>query len=192
MSVSIADAPIPGTSVFSDLWRALVQQTAAAGDERPGQLGRYDPNRGDAVTLVVLPAEEIKKADQTAFTTDTFLYPVWVHPHATISFATPGSDDMDHVWAAREEATWTTGLWVRAGRDVVLMTEMVGAGSGGEEGIAAVFVTGHCEARGGALGAEKKGTAQETMVSDGKAAGKEGKEVAEGATATAVKTDSES
>lgn len=105
----------------------------------------------------MLPAEEKTKADTTAFTTDTFLYPVFVHPRAKVTFAAAaGGGAEEHVWVAGEEKTWTTGLWVRAGRDVLLTTEVAAMdGKKGEEGrkdgaeIAAVFVTGHCEARGG-------------------------------------------
>lgn len=123
--------------VFSDLWRALVTATSA---EQRAQLGRFDPAKGNAVSLVVLPAEE-NKVDKTAFTTDTFLYPVWVNSKAKVSFA---ADGVQHTWLTDKEATWTTGLWVQAGRDVALTTEMEDVG-GDKTKIAAVFVTGHCD-----------------------------------------------
>ncbi|KAJ4397166.1 hypothetical protein N0V93_001390 [Gnomoniopsis smithogilvyi] len=123
--------------LFSDLWRALVR---AADEERRGQLGTFDPAKGNAVSLVVLPAEE-NKVDKTAFKTDTFLYPVWVNPKAKISFAADGTE---HAWLADNEVTWTTGLWVQAGRDVALTTEMKDV-EDDKSKIAAVFVTGHCD-----------------------------------------------
>lgn len=141
--------------VFSDLWRALV---AASADERAQLLGRFDPAKGDAVSVVVLPApaeaeaeapagERYRKVDKTAFATDTFVYPVWVNPRAEISFAAEGTTA--HSWSVEEEeATWTTGLWVQAGRDVALTTEMKDVDGGADETkIAAVFVTGHCDER---------------------------------------------
>ncbi|KAJ4421981.1 hypothetical protein N0V82_003377 [Gnomoniopsis sp. IMI 355080] len=123
--------------LFSDLWRVLV---TAANEERRSQLGRFDPAKGNAVSLVVLPAEETK-VDKTAFKTDTFLYPVWVNPKAEISFAADGTE---HAWRAEEEPTWTTGLWVQAGQDVALTTETKDIEDDKSE-IAAVFVTGHCD-----------------------------------------------
>lgn len=123
--------------LFSDLWRVLV---AAASAERRGQMGRFDPTKGNAVSLVVLPAEETK-VDKTAFKTDTFLYPVWVNPKAKISFAADGTE---HAWRAEQEVTWTTGLWVQAGQEVALSTEMKDVEED-KSSIAAVFVTGHCE-----------------------------------------------
>lgn len=122
--------------VFIDLWRGL-HATAAV-----DTLGRYDPSKGDVVSLVVLPAEE-KKVDKTAFRTDTFLYPVWVNPRARISFS---ADQTEHSWAAGEEQTWTTGLWVQQGKSVVLTTTMNDISEGKTE-VAAVFVTGHCDER---------------------------------------------
>lgn len=124
--------------LFSDLWRALV---TAASPERRSQLGRFDPAKGNAVSLVVLPAEE-NKVDKTAFKTDTFLYPVWVNPKAKISFA--AADGTEHAWLAENKVTWTTGLWVQAGCDVALTTEMKDV-EGDESKIAAVFVSGHCD-----------------------------------------------
>lgn len=129
--------------LFSDLWRALVRAAGSADDEdgsETAKLGRYDPGKGDAVSLVVLPAEE-SKVDKTAFKTDTFLYPVWVNPKAKISFAADGTE---HAWLADKEMTWTTGLWVRAEKNVALTTEMRDVEED-ESKIAAVFVTGHCD-----------------------------------------------
>ncbi|CAN8099357.1 unnamed protein product [Discula destructiva] len=146
--------------VFSDLFRALVRETPA---EARGLLGRYDPVKGDAVSLVVLPAlegEEEQKVDKTAFTTDTFLYPVWVNPKAKISFSADGTK---HVWEASEEATWTVGLWVHAGRDVALVTEMEDAAQDKTK-IAAVFVTGHCEERGAIATTETPAAAAENTT----------------------------
>lgn len=172
--------------VFVDLWRVLVATAAGAG------VGRYDPSRGDAVSVVVLPLpaaavpgagdeeemekkekkkeKDTEKAERTAFRTDTFLFPVWVSPRAEVSFAAAPAageeeevDDAEggawaHAWAAGEASTWTTGLWVREGREVEITTRVVGAsvagqdGGEGEEGdgtgVAAVFVTGHCEQKG--------------------------------------------
>lgn len=128
--------------LFSDLWRALVRAAGSADDDgsERAQLGRYDPGKGDAVSLVVLPVEE-KKVDTAAFKTDTFLYPVWVNPKAKISFAADGTE---HAWLADKEVTWTTGLWIRAEKGVALTTEMKDV-EGDESKIAAVFVTGHCD-----------------------------------------------
>lgn len=143
--------------LFSDLWRALMRAAGSAddnGSER-AQLGRYDPGKGDAVSLVVLPAEE-SKVDKTAFKTDTFLYPVWVNPKAKISFAADGTE---HAWLAEKEVTWTTGLWVRAEKDVALTTEMKDV-EGDTSKIAAVFVTGHCD----------QSNAEETKAADQNAA----------------------
>lgn len=122
--------------LFVDLWRVL-QATPEI-----GRLGRYDPSKGDAVSLVVLQAEE-SKVDKTAFRTDTFLYPVWVNPKATISFS---ADESVHSWSEGEESTWTTGLWVQEGKDVTITTKMDGV-SDDKTGAAAVFVTGHCDER---------------------------------------------
>lgn len=157
--------------VFVDLWRVLVATAAGAG------VGRYDPSRGDAVSVVVLPLpaavsgasgtgdggeDEKKKVERTAFRTDTFLFPVWVNPQAEVSFAAApaaGKEEEEggtwaHAWAAGEASTWTTGLWVREGRDVEITTRVVASlvGQDVEEddgtGVAAVFVTGHCEQKG--------------------------------------------
>lgn len=122
--------------LFVDLWRVL---KATAGI---GRLGRYDPSKGDAVSLVVLQAEE-SKVDKTSFRTDTFLYPVWVNPKAKISFS---ADESGHAWSEGEESTWTTGLWVQEGKDVTMTTKMDGM-SDDKTGVAAVFVTGHCDER---------------------------------------------
>lgn len=131
--------------VFADLWRGL--EATAVMDPPPA---RYDPSRGDAVSLVVLPVSGVaEEAQRTAFRTDTFLYPVWVNPRAEISFSAAAggnSDGIEHRWVDGEEATWITGLWVRGGEDVVLTTKMDGAGDD-ETGVAAVFVTGHCDER---------------------------------------------
>lgn len=129
--------------VFSDLWRALVQESI----DQAQLFGRFNPGRSDAVSLVALPVPEgdsSKKVDTTAFRTDTFLYPVWVHPQAKITFAANGEET--HVWEADKEDTWTRGLWVRGGGEIGLTTE-VGKKEGQEDelGVAAVFVTGHCE-----------------------------------------------
>lgn len=122
--------------VFSDLWRTLLAETS---EDQQARLGRFDPAQSDAVSLVVLPAEEAK-VDKTAFTTDTLLYPVWVNPGAAISFSADGTE---HSWSMGEGPTWTTGLWVQAGRNVVLRTDMKDV-ERDQSKIAAVFVTGHC------------------------------------------------
>lgn len=160
--------------VFADLWRGL-EATAAV-----DPLARYDPARGDAVSLVVLPTpavaaaveaeaeaavgdgggeegkkkegkeeegKESKKTDRTAFRTDTFLYPVWINPKAEILFSA-ADDGIEHRWVDGEQATWITGLWVREGKNIDLTTKMDGAGSD-ETGVAAVFVTGHCDEKDG-------------------------------------------
>lgn len=132
--------------VFFDLWRGL----EATGAVDP--IARYDADRGDAVSLVVLPlpgAEEAggSKVDATAFRTDTFLYPVWVNARAEVVFSAGG---IEHRWVEGEEATWINGIWVREGEDLVITTKVVGEGKD-ETGVAAVFVTGHCDEKGGSV-----------------------------------------
>lgn len=137
--------------VFSDLWRALVQESI----EQAALFGRFNPGRSDAVSLVALPSPPGGEVEnKTAFRTDTFLYPVWVHPQAKVMFVANGEETQ--VWEAKSEATWTRGLWVRGGGEIVLTTEMGekekkadDAEEEEEMGISAVFVTGHCERRQG-------------------------------------------
>lgn len=154
--------------VFSDLWRALLAGVPQEDEEARGALGRYDPGTAGAVSLVVLPAVEEeeeeegaaaagteekttkikkkkKRVDRPTFMTNTFLYPVWVNPRARVSFAADDGGGVQHVWVDTEQTTWTTGLWVRAGSAVSLATEMQDVEKDTTK-VAAVFVTGHCDA----------------------------------------------
>lgn len=105
----------------------------------------------------------VEETTSTSFQTDTFLYPVWVNPRAKISFSLgdqkeDDNDDVKHSWTAvgEDNKTWTTGLWVRARQTIAVKTELLkdegsDAAAADEEldqtGLAAVFVTGHCDER---------------------------------------------
>lgn len=138
--------------VFADLSRAL-----PGGGGGGGGRARYDPAKGTAVSLAVLRADEEKKVDRMAYRTDTFLYPVWLNPKARVVFTADGAE---HVWSAGEESTWTAGMWVRGGKEVVLTTETDGVDED-QSGLAAVFVTGHCDEAGDEKLSEETRSAQD-------------------------------
>ncbi|ROW11613.1 hypothetical protein VMCG_01284 [Cytospora schulzeri] len=122
--------------VFIDLWRAIKKEPET------DHLGEYDPSKEDSVTLGVLQAENLN-ADKTRFRTDTFLYPVWVNPKAKITLSVEGHVRNKHVWSDGEASAWSKGLWLLAGKEITMTTEM--DTDGDETGIAAVFMMGHCE-----------------------------------------------
>lgn len=154
--------------LFADLWRLLrgLPGMDGEGEENDKNIGVFEPSRGDSVSLATLPAvireKGEKREDKTVFRTDTFLYPVWVNPVAKVTFSSVAvADDDDvpsgeegkgrrkedvHRWVADESATWTTGLWVKGGQEITITTEMVDFVSD-KTGLAAVFVTGHCDER---------------------------------------------
>lgn len=177
--------------VFADLWRMMLvlqsqqQQQQAPRSAAGLQIGKFEPTRGNAVSVGALPREtqneneqDEKKVTTTtmttmAFETDTFMYPVWVNPKAKITFSSSpssssssssertekegekegeeGEGEGKHSWKASEAKTWTTGLWVHAGKSIVLRTvwdDDDDDGDGEKTGLAAVFVTGHCDERG--------------------------------------------
>lgn len=147
--------------VFADLWRMVVKSSSAVVGS-PTELGVFEPTRGNAVSVAALPSTTKDATTTTttsttttssSFQTDTFLYPVWVNPKATIKFSVEdaGKEEQEgeekHRWTAGEAKTWTTGLWVRAGKTIVVKTEIDQAGDAEKTGLAAVFVTGHCDER---------------------------------------------
>lgn len=145
--------------VFADLWRMVVttlsSSSSSPNDDDGHQLAVFEPTRGNAVSVAALPACAPPQQDNTmttSFPTDTFLYPVWVSPQANVTFLVQGEEGEEkkkHCWVVGEAKTWTTGLWVKAGQGIVLRTERTD-GAGEEEegtGLAAVFVTGHCDER---------------------------------------------
>lgn len=159
--------------VFADLWRMVFSTLSSSSssssslspnnvdnnNSRQLSLGVFEPTRGNAVSVAALPSAAAcspQRGDNTmttSFPTDTFLYPVWVSPRAKVTFSAQGEEGEKHSWLVGEAKTWTTGLWVKAGQGIVLRTERIdGEGKEEEEeeeetGLAAVFVTGHCDER---------------------------------------------
>lgn len=152
--------------VFADFWRMAVavssarsSTAAAGGTSTQQQMGVFEPTRGDAISVAALPApssptagENINNTTKTSFKTDTFLYPVWVSPQARVTFSAAAAGERQeeedkHCWMAGADKTFTTGLWVKAGQEIVLRTERIGGEEDEGTGLAAVFVTGHCEER---------------------------------------------
>lgn len=152
--------------VFADFWRMAVavlsarsSTAAAGGTSTQQQMGVFEPTRGDAVSVAALPApssptaeKNINNTTKTSFKTDTFLYPVWVSPQARVTFSAAATgerqeEEEKHCWVAGADKTFTTGLWVKAGQEIVLRTERIGGEEDEGTGLAAVFVTGHCVER---------------------------------------------
>lgn len=165
--------------VFADFWRMAVTAAAVAAQQPQagGSIGAFEPTRGDAVSVAALPFPSSSSSSSsfasneereggtmtTTFRTDTFLYPVWVNPSVRIRFSVAADGEKTseggqakeekHCWTAREGKTWTTGLWVQAGKMITLRTELLSNGDGDDgavvdrTGLAAVFVTGHCDER---------------------------------------------
>lgn len=123
--------------VFIDLWRMLRETP------KTDHLGKFDPSQEGSVTLGVLKAEKLK-VDKTAFRTDTFLYPVWIHPKAKITFSVDGVEGNEHVWSDGEPSVWTKGLWAQGEKEITMTTKLDDF-EGDQTGITAVFVMGHCE-----------------------------------------------
>lgn len=123
--------------VFIDLWRTLREAP------KTEHVGKFDPSKEGSVTLGVLKAEKLK-VDKTAFRTDTFLYPVWIHPKARIAFSLDGAEGDEHVWTDGEPSVWTKGLWVQGEKEIIMTTKLDDI-EGDQTGITAIFVMGHCE-----------------------------------------------
>ena len=118
--------------IFWDVYHTLK-------DETEDDIGEFKPPN---TTIMVLRAsmDETPEIDHL-FTTDTFVYPVWIAPKTTLTFSVDGSEST----LLPEGHTWRSSLWFRAGK-IVTMTSKDEAGERSGR-IFAVLALGQCEAR---------------------------------------------
>ncbi|KAH6651000.1 heterokaryon incompatibility protein-domain-containing protein [Chaetomium tenue] len=125
--------------VFWDVYQALREEAGGVG------VGEYQPPATVVMVLRFADGEGDGEGEGEEvphfFRTDTFVYPVWIAPGTTVTFAVDGREEM----LTSEGHTWRHSLWFMGGTIVTATPKSETNERRG--GVAAVLVMGQCEAR---------------------------------------------
>ncbi|KAK4100676.1 HET-domain-containing protein [Parathielavia hyrcaniae] len=118
--------------VFWDVYLSLKNATEE-------KIGEFDPP--NTTVMVLGLSDGGSEAVPHVFSTDTFVYPVWIAPGTTLTFSVGGQEKT----LTPEGHTWRFSLWFRAGRLVTITPKDETGERAGR--VVAVLVLGQCEAR---------------------------------------------
>ncbi|EAQ93529.1 hypothetical protein CHGG_01764 [Chaetomium globosum CBS 148.51] len=120
--------------VFWDVYQALKEEAGAVG------VGEYQPPATVRLAVDLVDGEGEGEVPHF-FRTDTFVYPVWIAPGTTLTFAVDGREET----LTSEGHTWRHSLWFMGGTIVTATPRCETNERRGR--VAAVLVMGQCEAR---------------------------------------------